>query len=64
MPQNFTVECRTFLTIHPDARAETDPCLLALAYVVSILEGINPTLGEFEDSGKKAKFKEYRFKAM
>ena len=50
--------------MHAAARVETDPCLLALAYAVSILEEINPTLGEFEDSGKKAKFKEYRFKAM
>ena len=50
--------------MHHDARVDTDPGLLALAYAVSILEGINPTLGEFEDSEKKAKFKEYRFKAM
>jgi hypothetical protein len=36
-----TLECRTFLTVFHDARVETDPGLLALAYAVSILEEIN-----------------------
>ncbi len=45
--------------MYPNARVETDPCLLALSYAVSILEEINPILGEFEDSGK-AIFKEYQ----
>ena len=44
------LECRKFLTVFHDARVETDPGLLALAYAVSILEGINPALREFEDS--------------
>ena len=30
-----TLECRTFLTVFHDARVETDPGLLALAYAVS-----------------------------
>ena len=30
------LECRIFLTVHHDARVETDPGLLALAYAVSI----------------------------
>ena len=47
-----TLECRTFLAVFHDARVETDPGLLALAYAVSILEGINPALREFEDSEK------------
>ena len=44
------LECRKFITVYHDARVETDPGLLALAYAVSILEGINPALREFEDS--------------
>ena len=44
------LECRKFLTRFHDARVETGPCLLALAYAISILEGINPALREFEDS--------------
>ena len=44
------LECRKFLTLFHDARVETDPGLLALAYAVSILVGINPALREFEDS--------------
>ena len=31
-----------FLTVHHDARVETGPGLLALAYAVRILDGINP----------------------
>ena len=33
-----TLECRTFLTVFHDARVETDPGLLVLAYAVRILE--------------------------
>ncbi len=36
--------------MHHDARVETDPCLLALAYAVSILEVKSSALREFEDS--------------
>ncbi len=42
-----TLECIIFLTVFHDARVETDPDLLAPAYAVSILEGINPALREF-----------------
>ncbi len=40
------LECRKFLTVHHDACVETGPCFLALAYAVSILEGINLSLRE------------------
>jgi hypothetical protein len=38
------------LTVFHDARVETDQGLLALAYVVSILEEIYSALREFDDS--------------
>jgi hypothetical protein len=39
-----------FLTVHYNACVGADPGLLSLANAISIFEGINPALREFEDS--------------
>ena len=44
-----TLKCRKILTVYHDARVETGPRLLSLAYAVSFLEEINLALREFED---------------
>ena len=44
------LEKRNFITVNINGKAQANPNLLAFAYVVSLLEGKNPTEFEFEEN--------------
>jgi hypothetical protein len=44
------LEKREFITVNINGKAQANPNLLAFAYVVSLLEGLNPAEFEFEEN--------------
>ncbi len=44
------LEKRNFITVNINGKAQANPNLIAFAYVVSLLEGKNPTEFEFEEN--------------